>query len=67
MIDVVELKSYVLSVKTPSFESFVVANQQEIATWSLMLKASSPDDLFEVWKRRFVQLIRIERPLLKIR
>lgn len=31
MIDVVELSLYVLSVKAPSFESFVIANQQKIA------------------------------------
>ncbi|CEG69093.1 hypothetical protein RMATCC62417_05232 [Rhizopus microsporus] len=62
-----ELKSYLLSVKTPSFESFVAANQQEIATWSLMMKTSSPDGLFEIWKRQFIRLIRVERPLLKIR
>ncbi|RCH83918.1 hypothetical protein CU097_002930 [Rhizopus azygosporus] len=62
-----ELKSYILSVKTPSFESFVVANQQKIAIWSLMMKTNSPDDFFEIWKRLFIRLIRIERPLLKIR
>ncbi|KAF7724993.1 hypothetical protein EC973_000486 [Apophysomyces ossiformis] len=62
-----ELKLYMISNRNPSLDAFVQTKLDHIVEWSLPNNAMSAQDLFDLWRQRFIRMQQEWKPHAKVK